>query len=72
MEVVGPGVTVAAQVDDGHASVEGAGDRVSGPAGSAVVIADEHRAMVEHRYVPVEAATSGVAFAQTVHVIGLR
>ena len=37
-----------------------------------VVIADEHRAMVEHRYVPVEAATSGIALTQAVHVVGLR
>lgn len=72
MEVVGPGAPVAAEVDDGHPTVEGARDRVAGPAGSAVVIADEHRAMVEHRYVPVEAATSGVAFAQAVHIVGLR
>ena len=72
MEIVGPCAPVAAEVDDRHAPVEGTQDRVAGPAGAAVVVADEHRAMVEHRYVPVEAAVSGIAFAQAVHVVGLR
>lgn len=72
MEAVGSGVPVAAQVDDGHAAVEGERDRVAGPAGTAVVIADEYRTEVEHRHVPVETTTSGIALAQTVHIVGLR
>ena len=72
MEIVGLCAPVAAEVDDRHASVEGAGDRVASPAGSAVVVADEHRTMVEHRHVPDETAVSGIAFAQAMHVVGLR
>ena len=71
MEVVGPCVPVAAQVDDRHPAVEGARDRVAGPAGATVIVTDEYRAVVEHRYVPVEAAVSGIALAQAVHVVGL-